>query len=248
MVHFPYRNFGSHETLVGNFAVDVGSDKSGIRWFELRKSGAAWTLFQEGTFDPDTNHHFMGSIAMDGDGNIALGYSVSSSSMFPAIRYTTRLASDPPGTFGSEAVLIDGGGSQTGTNRWGDYSSMSIDPVDDCTFWYTNEYYPVSSPRGWHTRVGAFLIPGCGGPSADLSIAKSASPDPLVAPGAALTYTLTITNSGPLGIITDTATLTDNLPSRLSVLTRTCPPIGAAAWSDRPLCVPPATCRLARRM
>ncbi|MGH2537907.1 MAG: hypothetical protein ACRDHL_10970, partial [Candidatus Promineifilaceae bacterium] len=166
MHRFPYRNFGAHQTLLGTFTIGggLGEEGAAIRWFELRNMGSGWTLFQEGTHDPGDGHdRFMGSIAMDASGNIALGYSVSSSAMFPAIRYATRLASDPPGTLQAEATLIAGGGSQTASNRWGDYSAMSVDPANDCSFWYTNEYYPVSGPTNWQTRVGVFTQPECGG-------------------------------------------------------------------------------------
>lgn len=164
MWRLQYRNFGTHETLVGNFSVDVtGSDQAGIRWFELRRVGPnPWALFQEGTHAPDTNHRWMGSIAMDGDGNIALGYSVSSSTLFPTIRYATRLASDPVGTMQAEPALPAGTGSQLVSNRWGDYSSLNVDPADDCTFWYTNEFYPTTSTNAWHTRILTFKVPGCG--------------------------------------------------------------------------------------
>lgn len=164
MTRLAYRNFGTHESLVGTYTVDGATSEEGAapRWFELRRSGGAWALFQEGTYDPADNHdRFMGSIAMDRAGNIALGYSVSSSAMFPAIRYATRLASDPAGTLGVEATLIDGAGSQTGSNRWGDYSALSIDPASDCVFYFTSEYYPATSATTWKTRIGAFRIPGC---------------------------------------------------------------------------------------
>ena len=157
-----YRNFRSHETLLGNHAVNVGGDQAGIRWYELRRNpGGAWTLYQESTFAPDASSRWMGSIAMDGSGNIALGYSVSSASVYPSIRYTARLASDPLNQMMNEQSLVVGGGSQTLFNRWGDYSSLNIDPRDDCTFWYTNEYYATSSPAGWATRIGAFRLPSC---------------------------------------------------------------------------------------
>jgi hypothetical protein len=163
MWRLQYRNFGAHETLVGNFTIDAGGDHAGIRWFELRKSGAGnWTPYQEGTHAPDAHHRFMGSIAMDGDGNIALGYSASSATLSPTIRYATRAVTDTPGALQAEATLIAGNGVQAnGFNRWGDYSSMNIDPTDDCTFWYTNEYYPTTTNQNWHTRIGAFKMPGC---------------------------------------------------------------------------------------
>lgn len=163
MWRLAYRNFGGYETMVANFAIDVGGDLSGIRWYELRKSGADWTIYQEGTHSPDSNHRWMGSIAMDKDGNMALGYNVSNNSdIFPSIRYVTRLAGDPLNSWDVEQTLITGGGSQTGSNRWGDYSAMSVDPADDCTFWFTGEYYTSSSSTSWRTRIGTFKIPTCG--------------------------------------------------------------------------------------
>ena len=166
MQRFPYRNFGDHEALLGNFTVGGGTGQVGaaIRWFELRNTGSGWTLFQEGTFDPgDGNDRFMGSISVNGSGDIALGYTVSSSAVYPSIRYAARAPGDPAGTLQSEAVLIEGAGSETGSNRWGDYSAMAADPANDCSFWYTNEYYPVNSPNQWHTRIGTFHGPSCGG-------------------------------------------------------------------------------------
>jgi uncharacterized repeat protein (TIGR01451 family) len=221
MHRFPYRNFGSYEALVGNFTVGGGTGEAGaaIRWFELRDTGAGWTLYQEGTYDLNDGHdRFMGSIAMDQDGNIALGYSVSSSTLNPAVRYATRLASDPLGTLGAEAVLINGSGSQTSSNRWGDYSGMAVDPVSDCSFWYTNEYYPVSAASTWKTRVGTFTIPECGGapvPEADLSITKVGIPDP-VSPGDKLTYTITVSNAGPDAAAN--VTVDDTLPADVTLI------------------------------
>ena len=165
MHRFPYRNFGTHETLLGNFAVGggLGEVGSAIRWFELRAIGGVWTLFQEGTHDPGDGHdRFMGSIAMDGAGDIALGYSVSSSLLHPYIRYATRTAADPLGTLQPEAILVNPNGSQTGSNRWGDYSAMSVDPANDCSFWYTNQFYRTNASTTWKTRVGVFTMPNCG--------------------------------------------------------------------------------------
>jgi hypothetical protein len=160
MWRLQYRNFGTHETLVGNFTVDVAdySNHAGIRWFELRKTGGgSWSIYQEGTYSPDAHHRWMGSVAMDGNGNIALGYSVSSGTLYPSIRYATRLASDATGTLQGEVTLVAGTASQTSANRWGDYSSMNVDPSDDATFWYTNEYL-TSSGQGWQTRIGRFVV------------------------------------------------------------------------------------------
>ena len=104
----------------------------------------------------------MGSIAMDKVGNIALGYSASSSSVFPSVRYTGRLPSDALGTMQTENTIQAGGGSQTGgLSRWGDYSSMSVDPVDDCTFWYTTEYLKANGSFNWSTGIVSFKFPGC---------------------------------------------------------------------------------------
>jgi hypothetical protein len=147
----------------------------------------------------------MGSIAMDQAGDIALGYSASSSSIHPAIRYTGRVPSDPSGMMESEDSIIEGTGSQTsGLSRWGDYSSMGIDPVDDCTFWYTTEYIPTNGTFNWHTRIGSFKFNGCGGPpTPDFSL--SASPfSQTVVQGKSTTYTVTVT---PLNGYNKTVTL-----------------------------------------
>jgi uncharacterized repeat protein (TIGR01451 family) len=201
MYRLQYRNFGSYATLVTNHTVDVdGTNHAGIRWYELRNGGGGWSIHQQGTFAPDANHRWMGSMAMDAAGNIALGYSVSSSTTFPSIRYTGRLAGDPLGTLPQgETTLMSGTGSQTSTSgRWGDYSTMAVDPVDDCTFWYTQEYYALTGASNWRTRFGSFRFASCGpSPSgADLGIDSVGVPDP-VAQGGDVTYTLTIGNDGP---------------------------------------------------
>ncbi len=155
-----YRNFGSHESLVSNLAIDVnGADQSGVRWFELRKVGAGpWMLFQEGTFAPDADSRWMGSAAMDISGNLAVAYNISSSSTFPGLRYAGRLAGDAPGTLTQgEASLVEGTASN-GSNRYGDYASLNIDPADDCTFWFTGEYNNASA---WSTRIGRFKFDSC---------------------------------------------------------------------------------------
>ena len=172
MFRFAYRNFDSYESAVGTFTVGGGelggppnqptNAGSLVRWFELRNSGEGWDLYQEGAIDPpDTHDRFMGSIAQDALGDIAIGYSISSKEIYPGIRYAIRTAADPPGALGEEAELQAGLGSQTGSNRWGDYSAMSIDPADDCTFWFTSEYYAATASTTWSTRVGAFRIPDC---------------------------------------------------------------------------------------
>jgi hypothetical protein len=168
MARLALRIFPDHEAMVVNHSVGTGSTV-GVRWYELRapvSSTGKFSLFQQGTFSPsDGTYRWMGSAAMDQAGDIAVGYSASSSSIHPAIRYTGRAPGDPAGTMGTEVSLLEGGGSQTsGLTRWGDYTSMRIDPRDDCTFWYANEYFPTdgSSFNGWSTFIGSFKFPGCG--------------------------------------------------------------------------------------
>jgi hypothetical protein len=167
MYRLAYRNFGSYESLVVNHSVAVGSGRSktqtvGVRWYELRNPNATPTVFQQGTFAPDSIFRWMGSIAMDKVGNMALGYSASSTSVAPSIRYTGRLVTDPPGTMQTETVIQAGGGSQLrNLNRWGDYSSMAVDPSDDCTFWYTTEYLKANGTFNWSTKIASFKFPSC---------------------------------------------------------------------------------------
>jgi hypothetical protein len=160
-----YRNFGTHEALLVNHTVDFnGRDRAGIRWYEVRDPGGSPSIFQQGTYAPaDETHRWRGSIAMDKNGNIALGFSRSSRGVFPSIRYVGRLATDAPGTLPQgETVLVAGGGSQTSSSsRWGDYSMLAVDPTDGCTFWYTTEYYKTTSSSGWRTRIGSFKFASC---------------------------------------------------------------------------------------
>jgi hypothetical protein len=164
-----YRNAGTYEAVVTNQSVEAMPGVAGVRWYEIRRTDGTYSLHQQGTYAPgDGVHRWMGSIAMDRNGNAALGYSVvNGTDVFPGIRYTGRLAGDPLGqmTLG-EGTIINGTGVQTTLNsRWGDYTSMTVDPVDDCTFWYVNEYYTAagqaSSPAGWQTRIASFRLPGC---------------------------------------------------------------------------------------
>src|SRR6476660_9611860 len=165
-----YRNFKTYESLVTNQSVEATPGIAGARWYEIRRDGnGVYSLYQQGTYAlGDGVHRGMGSVAMDKRGDMALGYSVvNGTTVFPGIRYTGRLAGDPAGTMTlGEAVIINGSGVQTTTNsRWGDYTSMNIDSVDDCTFWYVNEYYTAagqaSSAAGWQTRIASFKLPGC---------------------------------------------------------------------------------------
>jgi hypothetical protein len=157
MHRLAYRNLGDHESLVVNHSVVAGSTV-GIRWYEIRSPNGTPTVFQQGTYAPDNNNfRWMGSIAMDGWGNIALGYSVSSGTIFPDIRFTGRVVPDPLGTMETEGTLVAGRGSQTGSGRWGDYTSMAIDPTDDATFVYTNQYL-LATGNTWTTRVSTFRL------------------------------------------------------------------------------------------
>lgn len=167
MYRLAYRHFADgHEALVVNHSVSVGTTKrnsrSGIRWYELRDPNGTPVVYQQGTFSPDSNHRWMGSMAMDKVGNIGLGYSLSSSSVIPSIYFTGRNATDPLNTLQAETSIFLGGGSQTQTlSRWGDYSSLSIDPVDDCTMWYTTEYLKTSGTFNWSTHVGKLKFSTC---------------------------------------------------------------------------------------
>ena len=158
-----YRRFSDgHESLLDNYTVSANS-VAGIRWIELRRTQPGnWGIFQQSTYQPDSTWRWMGSIASDNQGNIALGFSASSSSINPQIRYAGRLTTDPLNTLSGEQHLFDGTGSQTGTsNRWGDYSDLTVDPADDCTFYYTNEYYATTGSFNWRTRIGYFKFAEC---------------------------------------------------------------------------------------
>jgi hypothetical protein len=158
-----YRNFGSYESLVTNQSVEARPGVAGVRWYEIRRPGDSPLLWQQSTYAPnDGVHRWMGSVAQDRKGNMALGFSVSSSSVFPGIRYTGRLRDDPANTMPQgEAVLRDGTGSMTVSSRWGDYTDLTVDPTDDCTFWYVNQYIETTGPAFWQTRIGSFRLPGC---------------------------------------------------------------------------------------
>lgn len=158
-----YRNIGGVESLWVTHNAGTASGVMGVRWYQLAVTGVTTpSLVQSQTYQPDSTHRWIPSLAVDKDGNMAVGYSVSSASIYPGIRYAGRLAGDPPGTLTQgEATLISGTGAQnTGFSRWGIYSAMSIDPVDNCTFWYTNEYYATTG-NNWQTRIGSFRFPSC---------------------------------------------------------------------------------------
>ncbi len=169
MFRLAYRNFGTSESLVLNHTVNAASNpayRAGVRFYQLSRStpAAAFTIAEQQTFAGvagDTTSRWMGSVAMNFQGDIALGYSVSSTSVSPSIRYAARLNTDPPGSglAQGEQILIAGAGSQTSTSgRWGDYSDMTVDPSDDCAFWYTQEYYAANSGSSWRTRIARIVV------------------------------------------------------------------------------------------
>ncbi len=201
MWRLAYRNFGTHESLVTNQSVEAAPGMAGIRWYEIRDPNGTPYIYQQGTYAPgvsDGIHRWMGSIAMDHMGNMALGYSASSGTdTYPSVWYTGRLVTDPLGTMPQgEGVIVDGMGSQLSTgSRWGDYTSMNVDPVDDCTFWYINEYYKATHQTEWNLRIGAFRFPNCIGCASGVNVAPSTAAQS-GEPGTEVVYTLRITNTG----------------------------------------------------
>ncbi len=154
------RHFDGTETLVGSFVVDIdGANTGGVRWFELRGGTPGWSLYQEGTYSIDSDNRFMSSPAMDQSMNIALAYNVSSAATFPSLRYTGREASDPLGTMTQPESTIFAGTASNSSNRYGDYNHMSLDPEDDCTFWFTGE---TNASSLWKTQIASFGFEGCG--------------------------------------------------------------------------------------
>jgi hypothetical protein len=227
MMQLQYRNFSGVESLWVNHTVSSGG-VTGIRWYEVRSPNSSPVIYQQSTYQPDSTYRWMGSLAVDAQGNMALGYSASSSSMYPAIRYVGRLATDPLNQLPqSETTLIAGTGSQTSYSRWGDYSAMSVDPVDDCTFWYTTEYYATTSTN-WQTRIGSFKFPSCVNAVGTLSgaVTNKANAQPIVgaqvqASNAAQSY-LTSTVSGglySLNVPSGTYTVTAYAPGFMQFIT-----------------------------
>lgn len=231
MYRFSYRNFGSYESLLASQSVDTGNGNTGVRWYEIRSPGSSPTVYQQGTFAPDSNYRWMPSIAQDEKGDIALGYSESSSGLFPQIDYTGRQPSDTLGTMETEATIQNGSGSQLpNLSRWGDYSNMSVDPSDDCTFWYTTEFLKNSGTFNWSTQIASFIFPGCTAPpSPDFSL--SASGAQTVRAGGSAGYTLTVTPSnGYTGNVT--LSLTGTVPTGVSATFSPNPVLGGSGTSN----------------
>ena len=168
MFRMAYRNYADHQSLLINHSV-VANGSDGIRWYELRFPNGTPSIHQQGTYaptDPATNPlwRWMGSVAMDKVGNLALGFSASGPNDYPSVRYVGRNATDPLGQLPqNEVTLYTGSGPQTQVEgRWGDYSDLTVDPTDDCTFWYTQEYLGSDLVFGaWRTRIGSFKFNNC---------------------------------------------------------------------------------------
>jgi hypothetical protein len=194
MYRLQYRNFGGYETFVTNQTVDVNNtDRAGVRWYEVRRTGGAFTVHQQGTWSPDATNRWMASAAMDQAGNLAIAYNASSTTIYPSIRYAARLAGDPLGSLAQgEQDILAGIGSQTSSSsRWGDYSNLAVDP-DGCTFWATLEYTnqgSAFSTAPWRTRIAAFTLPGC------VSAPTAPSAPALTATASSTNVVLTWTNS-----------------------------------------------------
>ena len=159
MNRIQYRKFSNHETMVLCHVTDVtGNDRAGIRWYELRRTTGDWSIYQQGTYSPDDESRWMASIAINADGSIGLAYSTSSSNSYPSLKYTGRKECDPLGIMTEPETVIVAGGAANGSNRYGDYASMSVDPVDN-EFWFTGQYVPATG--GWSTRLAKFDIESC---------------------------------------------------------------------------------------
>ena len=170
-----YRNFSTHESVGFNHSI---GNPSGIRWYEIQNPNGTPTVAQQGTFTPDSSNRWMGSTAMDSAGDQAIGYSVTNSStgLDPTVRVAGRTPTDPSGTMETELNVVTGTGVQEATaNRWGDYSAMQVDPVDDCTFWFTEEYIKTTGSFNWATRIANFKFANCGNTNPDFSISASPS-------------------------------------------------------------------------
>lgn len=233
MNRLQYINHLSHQALVGDLVTDVnGADHGGMRWFELRGGPGAWTLFQEGTYSPDIHHRWIGGIAADQGGNIALGYSVSSTTVFPSMRYTGRIIGDPAGTMSQPETTIIAGSASNASNRWGDYANMSLDPSDDCTFWYTNMFNATTT---WSTQVASFKFDACGFAGTVSLLANSYSCSSVI--------NITVADANLIGAGTQNVTIwSDSEPSpnpETIVLTETPPSSGVFAGSIPTTVAPP---------
>lgn len=166
MGRLAYRNLGSHQSLLASHAVQqpgaAHGGPAGVRWYELRTAAGALSVYQQGTLAPDANSRWLGSMAMDRAGNIALGYSVAGAGTHAGVRYTGRVRTDPPGRMENEEVLVNGSGAQLNSfGLWGHGGTMSVDPVDDCRFWTSQQYIAVTGAFTWRTRIANFAFQSC---------------------------------------------------------------------------------------
>ncbi len=205
-----YQNLGGVESIYSSHSVNNNQNGTGpvsVRWYQFNMTGNTIpaTPAQQQTFNngSDGIWRWMPSINVDSQGNMAIGYSASSATVNPGIRYAGRLAADPLNNLSQgEAVMYPGTGHQTNAaGRWGDYSSMFVDPTDTCTFWHVNEYFSVTTSASWRQRIGTFKFPGCTGsplptPSPTPSPSPAPSPTPPISAGP-VTVTATAGTLGP---------------------------------------------------
>ena len=222
MYRLAYRNFGIYQSLVASQSVDTGNGNTGVRWYEIRNPGSSPSVNQQGTYSPDiTNSRWMPSIAMDKVGDIALGYSESSSGMPPSIYFTGRVPTDTLGDLEAETLVTPGVGSQTTYSRWGDYSSMSVDPTNDCTLWYTTEYLKATGVFNWSTWIVPFTFSGCSSGSTSLTVSSVSLSPSSVTGGTSSTGTVTLSAAAPSGgtivTLSSSNTLAAQVPASVTV-------------------------------
>ena len=230
MYRLPYRNFGDHASIVANHTVVGSGGNTAVRWYEVRGLDSTPTIYQQGTFAPDSENRWMGSIAMDKVGNIGLGYAVGSAVTYPSIRVTGWEVGNPLGELQTESLSVIGGGAQTGYNRWGDYSAMRSDPADDCTFWYTQEYQATTQSANWNTRIISFKFPSCGQSLTTTTTALTSAPNPST-PGENVVFTATVTPGLATGTVQffDSATSLGTMPLSSGTAALTVATLGAGS-------------------
>jgi hypothetical protein len=237
MYRFAYDNdpVGGNQQWYVNHSVEATAGQIGVGWYEFQAPQFAiqplgMTLFQSGTYAPDSNYRWMASIAADSENDILAGYSVSSSSVYPSINIAGRLKGDALGTLESEVPIVAGTGSQPDTsNRWGDYSAMRIDP-DGCTFWYTTEYYMLTASFDWSTQIASARFASCQNPAYDgyIELCKQTDPDyPVSGP---FSFTLTAPpffSKGPIVVPVGSCSPPIQVPSGILTINEA-PQVGVA--------------------
>jgi uncharacterized repeat protein (TIGR01451 family) len=248
MYRLAYRNFGDHESLVVNHTViaDPTALNTGVRWYEIQNPNGNPTVAQQSTFAPDSSFRWMGSAAMDVSGDMAVGYSISSSTVLPSIVFAGRAATDPANTLQAETTIFSGAGAQNSVGflgsltLWGAYTAMQVDPVDDCTFWYTNEYLaatgiPKTSDFNWNTRIANFKFAGCGAPFLGVTLSHTGN---FTQGETGAINAITVTNTGAEPTDGTAITVSDTLPSGLTATAAsgtgwTCPTVGSTVSCAR---------------